>query len=102
MFRVALRIGFLTTCRFAPSQIDASTTPKIIGGSDAPDDRYPYMVSLQDPYSFETHICGGSLIAPDIVLSGVFVFHSLVWPIKCLLTHFHFIQPAIALAPFVS
>jgi hypothetical protein len=34
---------------------------------DAPKGRYPYAVSLQDS---GRHKCGGSLIAPDIVLSA--------------------------------
>jgi trypsin len=38
---------------------------RIVGGSEAPVDRYPYTVSLQDD---GFHFCGGSLIAPDIVL----------------------------------
>lgn len=40
---------------------------RIINGVDADPTRYPYTVSLQDG-SF--HFCGGSLIAPDLVLSA--------------------------------
>lgn len=40
----------------------------IVGGSDAPEGRYPYAVTLQT--EFGKHQCGGSLIAPDIVLSA--------------------------------
>lgn len=40
---------------------------RVIGGTAAPNRRYPYAVSLQ--YAGE-HFCGGSLIAPDIVLSA--------------------------------
>ncbi|KAL7483592.1 hypothetical protein ACHAW6_009232 [Cyclotella cf. meneghiniana] len=40
---------------------------RIIGGSAAEAHRFPYAVSLQ--YAGE-HFCGGSLIAPDIVLSA--------------------------------
>jgi trypsin len=40
---------------------------RIIGGQIATDGRYPYAVSLT---SFGSHYCGGSLIAPDIVLSA--------------------------------
>jgi trypsin len=39
----------------------------VIGGTVAPNRRYPYAVSLQ--YAGE-HFCGGSLIAPDIILSA--------------------------------
>jgi trypsin len=40
---------------------------RIIGGVPAETQRYPYAVSLQ--YAGE-HFCGGSLVAPDIVLSA--------------------------------
>jgi trypsin len=42
--------------------------PRIIGGEEAPEGRYPFPVSLVD--SGGDHICGGSLIAPDVVLSA--------------------------------
>lgn len=41
--------------------------PRIIGGSPANSGRYRYSVSLQDRIG---HFCGGSLIAPDTVLSA--------------------------------
>ena len=41
--------------------------PRIIGGGEAPRGRYPYMVSLTYQYS---HVCGGSLIADDMILSA--------------------------------
>lgn len=40
---------------------------RIIGGSRAESTRYPYSVSLQDRIG---HYCGGSLIAPNIILTG--------------------------------
>ena len=40
---------------------------KIIGGIPATTDRYPYLVSLT---YFGTSICGGSLVAPDMVLTA--------------------------------
>jgi secreted trypsin-like serine protease len=42
----------------------ASSSTRIIGGSLAPSDRYPYVVNLE-PIG-----CGGSLIAPDVVLTA--------------------------------
>lgn len=39
----------------------------VIGGGEAEKGRHPYMVSLQDDTS---HFCGGSLIAPDVVLTA--------------------------------
>ncbi len=46
---------------------DRDLSPRIIGGDDTPVGRYPYVVSLQDDLS---HFCGGSLIAPDVVLTA--------------------------------
>ncbi|EJK57647.1 trypsin-like serine protease, partial [Thalassiosira oceanica] len=40
---------------------------RIIGGDVSVEGRYPYAVSIQDDIS---HYCGGSLVAPDIVLSA--------------------------------
>ena len=40
---------------------------RIIGGSEANEDRYSYAVSLQDRIG---HFCGGSLIAQDVVLTA--------------------------------
>ena len=48
--------------------------PRIINGTDAPVNRYPYTVSLQ--YS-DVHFCGGSLIAPDLVISAAHCFDGL-------------------------
>lgn len=41
--------------------------PRIVNGFDASIHRYPYTVSLQE---FESHFCGASVIAPDLVLSA--------------------------------
>ena len=40
---------------------------RIIGGIESPLGRHPYAVSLQDDRG---HFCGGSLIAPDVVLTA--------------------------------
>lgn len=48
-------------------QLGVFENSRIIGGSNATEGRYSYSVSLQDGGS---HFCGGSLIAPDIVLSA--------------------------------
>lgn len=49
------------------SLADQILEPRIIGGFEATPGRYPYTVSLT---YFGSHLCGGSLIAPDIVLSA--------------------------------
>ena len=41
---------------------------RIIGGSNSQEGRYPYMVSLID--ANDKHTCGGSLVAPDMVLTA--------------------------------
>jgi secreted trypsin-like serine protease len=40
---------------------------KIIGGSSPPQGRFPYIASLT---YFGSHLCGGSLIAPDLILTA--------------------------------
>jgi secreted trypsin-like serine protease len=42
---------------------------RIIGGNEAPEDRYPYTVSLQDSNN-GFHFCGGTLILKDVVLTA--------------------------------
>lgn len=46
---------------------------RILGGDDAPDGVYPFMASIQiaaEPDPQAAHICGGSLIAPEWVLTA--------------------------------
>ena len=40
---------------------------RIIGGTEATEDRHPYAVSLRNEYG---HFCGGSLITKDVVLTA--------------------------------
>ena len=46
----------------------SDVTTRIIGGSDVEQERYPYFVSLVDEN--DVHQCGGSLIAPNVVLTS--------------------------------
>jgi hypothetical protein len=43
--------------------------PRIIGGDQTTRDRFPYVASLVDTLTGR-HVCGGSLIAPDIILTA--------------------------------
>jgi len=58
------RPGFPTYSDTEPSAAQG----RIIGGSNARQGRYPYFVSLID-FS-NRHTCGGSLVAPDVVLTA--------------------------------
>jgi hypothetical protein len=42
--------------------------PRIVGGSSTDEGRYPYFVSLLNQYGI--HSCGGTLVAPDVVMSA--------------------------------
>lgn len=48
--------------------------PRIVGGSPAPDGRYPFMASLQDKKegssSPRSHFCGGTLVASRYVMTA--------------------------------
>ena len=59
---------------FASAQAERSL---IVGGTEAPIGRYAYSASLSVDGEYNTHLCGGSLIAPDIVLT---VAHCAGWP----------------------
>jgi len=73
---------FVTTAAIETRNLRHNTAQRvlesrIINGVNAKADRYPYTVSLQaigvqsdDSLSDPFHFCGGSLIAPDIVLSA--------------------------------
>mmetsp|Transcript_11807 Transcript_11807/g.16879 ORF Transcript_11807/g.16879 Transcript_11807/m.16879 type:complete len:639 (-) Transcript_11807:1184-3100(-) len=60
-------IGLSSAKPIPLNRTDFIKETRIINGNDATNGRYPYTVSLQ---SGNSHICGGSLIAPDVVLSA--------------------------------
>ena len=79
VFADARSIFFCRSCRksFSSSRClflvritrQLQSSPRIINGEEALIGRFPYAVSLQDIYNLD-HSCGGSLVAPDVVLSA--------------------------------
>ena len=68
-----LRGGGSRTSRQTSSSLKPKQTSsvlpqtKIIGGTSPPQGRFPYIASLT---YFGSHLCGGSLIAPDLILTA--------------------------------
>lgn len=80
---IALTVAFIGTLAQARgisedqlSQIRKYLTDtRVIGGTDVPVGALPYQVSIQT--TFGEHICGGSIIAPEWILTAA---HCMEWP----------------------
>ncbi|WP_158073507.1 S1 family peptidase [Actinophytocola xanthii] len=52
----------------------SAAPPPVVGGTDVPDGKYPFMVTLQyepsGPTAYDRHFCGGTLIGPFAVLTA--------------------------------
>jgi secreted trypsin-like serine protease len=69
----ALATAFAATMAMAMGSASAAPPP-VIGGTDVPDGKYPFMVTLQyeplGPTAHDRHVCGGTLIGPQAVLTA--------------------------------
>lgn len=63
----ALLVALLSSAA-AARQLAQKVAPRIVGGTQTSAARYPYVVSLRDASG--NHFCGGSLVAPRIVLTA--------------------------------
>ncbi|KAK3088468.1 hypothetical protein FSP39_019573 [Pinctada imbricata] len=65
-------IGFLVYTTCSAYYLNLNGAARVVGGSQADPNEWPWQVSLQRRGFFNTysHICGGSLIAPNYVLTA--------------------------------
>ena len=67
MATIAVAVTLLTGKKQANAKEASSSL--IVSGTEAIDDQFPYVVSFQNAGG--SHICGGSLVAKDVVLTSV-------------------------------
>lgn len=65
-------IGYLSLflCYLTGAVADVSRTPKIIGGSSAEIGAWPWMAALVTKNRYDQAFCGGTLIAPEWILTA--------------------------------
>jgi hypothetical protein len=54
----------------AESHVQTEREPRIVGGTLVRTDKYPYFVRIDNGKGGTRGICGGNLVAPDIVLTA--------------------------------
>lgn len=69
----ALAVAFAASMVTMVGTVGAAPPP-VVGGTDVPDGKYPFMVTLQyaplGPTAYDRHVCGGTLIGPQTVLTA--------------------------------
>jgi secreted trypsin-like serine protease len=72
--RLALIAVAVTACVATAVGSASAAPPPVVGGTDVPDGKYPFMASFQfEPggdNAYDRHFCGGSLIGPRVVLTA--------------------------------
>ena len=67
---------------FSTKPNNETVSGRIVGGGDAVRGRYSYIVALLDATFGLEQICGGSLIAPDVVLTAAHCFDDTRQPVR--------------------
>jgi secreted trypsin-like serine protease len=85
---VASRVLLATVAACAAIAAPAAGQERIVGGQDTTTQEWPWQVAIADPPSsggdgFDRQFCGGSLVAPTVVITAAHCVYSFVNPIGC-------------------